>query len=104
MDGHGQTIVFIISTSIKQVKGLELILSVPFALEAVAVNSRCAVKGALRAGETDNLGFKNKTNPEIAGKLRVDKSTVWYILRKKKCTGELNNIKTWTSSEDNSRG
>ncbi len=54
MDGHGQKIVFIISTSIKQVKGLELILSVPFALEAVAVNSRCAVKGALRAGETDN--------------------------------------------------
>ncbi len=30
---------------------------------------------------------------EIAGTLGVAKSTVWYILRKKECTGELSNIK-----------
>ncbi len=43
---------FIISTSIKQVKGLDLILSVH--LEAVAVNPHHVVKGALHTSETDN--------------------------------------------------
>ncbi len=45
---------FVISTSVKQVKGLELILSVPFALEAVAVNPHHAVKGSLHTSETDD--------------------------------------------------
>ncbi len=38
---------------------------------------------------------QNKSIREIAGTFRVAKSTVWYILRKKKeCTGELSNIKS----------
>jgi len=40
------------------------------------------------------IGFKkqNKSIREIAGTLGVAKSTVWSILRKKECTGELSNI------------
>ncbi len=39
------------------------------------------------------LQKQNKSIREIAGTLGVAKSTVWYILRKNKCTGELSNIK-----------
>ncbi len=39
------------------------------------------------------LQKQNKSIGEIAGTLRVAKSTVWYILRKKERTGELSNIK-----------
>ncbi len=34
----------------------------------------------------------NKSIREIAGTFGVTKSTVWYIMRKKLCTGELSNI------------
>ncbi len=44
---------FIISTSIKQVKVLELILIVSY-LEANALNPHHAVKGSLHASKTDN--------------------------------------------------
>ncbi len=39
------------------------------------------------------LQKQNKSIKEIAGTLGVAKSTFWYILRKKECTGELSNIK-----------
>ena len=59
-------------------------------LEAVAVNTQHVVKGALNGGETDHPeAEKKKSIREIAEMLGVAKSTVWYILRKKECTGEL---------------
>ena len=41
------------------------------------------------------LRLRNKTKSirEIAETLGVAKSTVWYIMRKKECTGELGNTK-----------
>lgn len=39
------------------------------------------------------LQKQNKSIREIAGTLGVARSTVWYILRKKECNGELSNIK-----------
>ncbi len=73
-------------TSIKQEKGLEMILSVSFILEAVAVNPHHAVKGSFNTSETNNCetSKQNKSIREIAGTFRVAKSTVGYILRKKR--------------------
>jgi len=64
-------------------------------LEAVAVNTQHAVKGALNGGDTDHpeAEKKKKSIREIAEMLGVAKSTVLYILRKKECTGELVNSK-----------
>ena len=58
----------------KQIKGLELISSVIFAF---------------------GIWLKNQNKPtrEIAKTLGVAKSTVWYILKRKECTGELSNTK-----------
>ncbi len=63
-------------------------------LEPAALNPHHVVKGSLHAGETIfKLQNQNKSTREIAGTLRVAKSTVWYILRKKEHTSELSNIK-----------
>ncbi len=92
---------FIISTSIKQVKGLELI-HVPFG-SCCCEPTLCSQKSSPRRWNRPLLGFKNKTNiSEIAGTLGVTKSTVWYILRKKERTQQ--HKKAWTSTEDNSGG
>ncbi len=45
---------FVISTSIKQVKGLELILSVSFAFGSCCCEAHHAVKGSLHTRETDD--------------------------------------------------
>ncbi len=85
---------FIISTSIKQVKDLELILSVPFVFgswccETTLCGQRIVVKGphcvvSIQVKQTIvRLQKQNKSIREIAGTLGVAKSTVWYILRKK---------------------
>ncbi len=89
---------FIISTSIKQVKGLELIQSVPFAFgiccyghtscEELSKDLSIQVKQTIV-----RLQKPNKSIREIAGTSGVAKSTVWYILRKKEHTSELSNIK-----------
>lgn len=39
------------------------------------------------------LKKENKSLREIAKTLGVAKSTIWYILKKKECTGELGNVK-----------
>lgn len=39
------------------------------------------------------LKRENKSLREIAKTLGVAKSTIWYILKKKECTGELGNVK-----------
>ncbi len=84
---------FIISTSIKQVKGLELILSVPFVFGSCCCEPHHVVKGSLHTRETDDcLASKTKLHQrERAGTLGA-KSTVWFILRKQDRTGELRNI------------
>ncbi len=75
----------VISTSIKQVKGLELTLRVAFVFGSCCCEPHHAVKGALHSRETDKLlGFENECTREIAGTLGVAKSTVWYILRNKR--------------------
>ncbi len=45
---------FIISTSVKQVKGLELILSVSFVFGSCCCEAHHAVKGSLLTRETDD--------------------------------------------------
>ncbi len=86
---------FLISTSIKQVKVLELIISVLFAFGSCCCEpTLCGQTNSLYKWNRQLLGFKNKTKPsEVAGTLEVAKSTVWYIQRKKEHAGELSNIK-----------
>ncbi len=108
---------FIISTSIKQVKDLELILSVPFVFgswccETTLCGQRIVVKGphcvvSIQVKQTIvRLQKQNKSIREIAGTLGVAKSTVWYILRKKNRMHwwAQQHKKAWTSTEDNSGG
>ncbi len=81
---------FVISTSIKQVKGLELILSVPFAFgscccEPTSCGQRILTTWIIQLKQTIvRLQKQNKSIREIAGTFRVAISTFWYILRKKK--------------------
>ncbi len=56
---------FIISTSIKQVKGLELILNVPFVFGPY----HAAQRSSTYKGNRQLLGFKNKINLSESEKL-----------------------------------
>ncbi len=85
---------FDMSTSIKQVKGLELILRVPFAFGSCCCEPHHAVKElSIQVKQTIvRLQKQNKSIREIAGTLGVAKSqfgTFW----EKEITGELSNIK-----------
>lgn len=64
-------------------------------LEAVAVNHIMRSKELfIQVKQTIvRLQKQNKSIRERAGTLGADKSTIWYILRKKERTGELSNIK-----------
>ncbi len=63
-------------------------------LEAVAVNHIMRSKDlSIQEKQTIvRLQEQNKSIRERAGALGDAKSTVWYILRKEECTGELRNI------------
>ncbi len=55
---------FVISASIKQVKGLELILCVPFAFGSCCCEpTSCGQRSSPCRWNRQLLGFKNKTNP-----------------------------------------
>lgn len=98
------TQVVILAVYDERLKVLELIPGLH--LEVVAVCTQHAVKGALTGGETvhPEAEKQKKSIREIAEMFGVAKSTVWYILRKKECTGELWNSKIlgcswWTVTE-----
>ncbi len=93
----GMSYSFIISTSIKQVNVLKLILSVLFAFRSCCSEptSRGPKELCMQVKQMSvMLQSQNKSIRETAGALGVAKSTVWYILRKTECTGELSNIKS----------
>ncbi len=82
---------FVMSTSIKQVKGLELILSVPFR-NCCSEPTACGQR--INPCKWNRWLLGNKSIREITGTLGVAKSTVWYILKKRQSTSaELRNIK-----------
>ncbi len=85
---------FVISTSIRQVKDLELILSVPFTCGSCCCEptSRSQRSSPYKKQTIARLQKQNKSTREIAGTLGAAKSSVCYILRKKDSTGELCNI------------
>ncbi len=96
---------FIIYPSVKQVKHLELILSVPFAFGSCCCEPTSCGQRISPYKWNRQTQKQTKSIREIAGTLGVAKSTVWYILRKKRTHwwAQQHNW-AWTSTVDNSGG
>ena len=84
----GVTCSIVISRHIKQVKSLKLIPSVEFAFHS----SLCCPKRSWCKWRRLSLGWKKLNKPIWQMEtLRAAKSTIWFILKKNKCIGELSN-------------
>ncbi len=86
---------FVISTSIKQVKGLELILSVPFAFGSCCCEpTSCVQRISPYKRNRWLLGFKNKTNPPERESRNIRSGQINSLVHsEKKEERELCNIK-----------
>ncbi len=100
---------FVISTSIKQVKSLELILSVSFAFGSCCCEpTSCGQRISPYRWNRQLLGFKNKTNPSESRNIRSGQINSLVHSKKKKKKRmhwwAQQHKKAWTSTEDNSCG
>ncbi len=88
---------FVISTSIKQVKGLELILSVSFVFGSWCCEpTSCGQRISLYKWNRQLFSFKNKTNPSERECRNIRSGQINSLVHSEKnteCTGELSNIK-----------